>query len=155
MGTELKNLLIVYHSRSGTVQKMAEAVLAGARTCEQVNVETLDPLNAPIKAVKQADAIIIGSPENFGYMSGAIKFFFEEIYYECLNTSRGLAYALFIAADNDGSGAVSSIERITTGLGWKSVADPIITKDGITKSTLESCKELGMTLSEGLELGLY
>jgi multimeric flavodoxin WrbA len=155
MKTELKNLLIVYHSRSGTVKKMADAVLTGARTCKQINVKIVDPLNTSIQIVKNADAIIIGSPENFGYMSGAIKFFFEEIYYECLNTSRGLAYALFIAADNDGMGAISSIERIVTGLGWKSVAEPIIARNGITDNTLESCKELGMMLSEGLELGLY
>lgn len=134
---------------------MADAVLTGARTCKQINVKIVDPLNTSIQIVKNADAIIIGSPENFGYMSGAIKFFFEEIYYECLNTSRGLAYALFIAADNDGMGAISSIERIVTGLGWKSVAEPIIARNGITDNTLESCKELGMMLSEGLELGLY
>ena len=134
---------------------MADAVLTGARTCKQINVKIVDPLNTSIQIVKNADAIIIGSPENFGYMSGAIKFFFEEIYYECLNTSRGLAYALFIAADNDGMGAISSIERIVNGLGRKSVAEPIIARNGITDNTLESCKELGMMLSEGLELGLY
>ena len=155
MATTLKNLLIVHHSRSGTVQRMAEAVIAGASICKNVHVETLDPLHASIKAVKKADAIIIGTPENFGYMSGAIKFFFEEIYYECLDSSRGLAYALFVAAGNDGNGAVSSIERIIKGLGWKAVAEPIISRDAITEDTLENCRELGMTLSEGLALGLY
>lgn len=155
MNNKPKKLLIVYHSRSGTVKKMADAIISGARTGTSIEVEVVNPLEANPEQIKSSQAIIIGTPENFGYMSGAIKHFFEEIYYECLESTRGLSYALFVAADNDGSGAVASIEKIITGLGWNDVAQPIICKNGVTLQELEMCRELGMTISAGLELGLY
>ena len=155
MNNKPKKLLIVYHSRSGTVKKMADAIISGARTGTSIEVEVVNPLEANPEQIKSSQAIIIGTPENFGYMSGAIKHFFEEIYYECLESTRGLSYALFVAADNDGSGAVASIEKIITGLGWNDVAQPIICKNGVTQQELEMCRELGMTISAGLELGLY
>ena len=148
-------LLIVYHSKSGTVKKMAEAITRGARTESAIKVEVANPFKITPFQVKTSRAIIIGTPENFGYMSGAIKYFYEEIYYECLESTRGLSYALFVAADNDGSGAVSSMKKIITGLGWKDIADPIICKNGVTSKELELCHELGMTIAAGLELGLY
>ncbi len=155
MNNKPKKLLIIYHSRSGTVKKMADAIISGARTGTSIEIEVVNPLEANPEQIKSSQAIIIGTPENFGYMSGAIKHFFEEIYYECLESTRGLSYALFVAADNDGSGAVASIEKIITGLGWNDVAQPIICKNGVTQQELEMCRELGMTISAGLELGLY
>jgi multimeric flavodoxin WrbA len=63
-----------------------------------------------------ADAFILGTPENFGYMSGAMKVFLDRVYYDCEGKVDGRAFALFIRAGNDGTGAISSIRRILTGL---------------------------------------
>lgn len=155
MDDALNKLLIVYHSKSGTVKKMADAIVMGAKAIPGTTVELVDPLKVTPETVKTCRAIIIGTPENFGYMSGPIKYFFEEIYYECIECTRGLSYALFVAADNDGSGAVSSMKKIITGLGWNNIAEPMICKKGVTSQEIESCRELGMTISAGLDLGLY
>jgi multimeric flavodoxin WrbA len=155
MDSASNKLLIVYHSKSGTVKQMADAIISGATTTPATKVELVNPLKVTPETVKTCQAIIIGTPENFGYMSGPIKYFFEEIYYDCIECTRGLSYALFVAADNDGSGAVSSMKKIITGLGWNNIAEPMICKNGVTSQELELCRELGMTVSAGLELGLY
>ena len=149
-----KHLLIIHHSQSGNTEKMTTAIISGARKTD-ISIRSLSALKATAKDLFWADAVIFGTPENFGYMSGPIKYFFEEIYYECIECTRGLSYALFVAADNDGSGAVSSMNKIITGLGWNNIAEPMICKKGVTSQELESCRELGMTISAGLELGLY
>jgi multimeric flavodoxin WrbA len=93
---------------------MARAVIAGARHAEIVGVEVRvrDALEADADDVLWADAMIFGTPENFGYMSGAMKYFLDRIYYDCLDRVAGRPYALFIRAGNDGRGAIGSIERI-------------------------------------------
>ena len=73
-----------------------------------------------------ADVMAIGTPENFGYMSGMIKDFLERTFYEVEGKLNPLPYALFICAGDDGSGAVRSIERIANGYPFKKVQEPII-----------------------------
>ena len=93
--------------------------------------------------------------QNFGYMSGAIKDFFERIYYPCLDKTEGLPYALFIRAGNDGLGAKTSIERIIKGLAWRAVQEPLICSGDYQESFHGLCEELGMTMAAGLEAGIF
>ena len=102
-----------------------------------------------------ANGIILGTTENFGYMSGAIKDFFERIYYPCLEKTEGLPYSLFIRAGNDGAGARTSMERIIKGLAWKAVQEPLICSGDYREEFLASCEELGMTMAAGLEAGIF
>ena len=102
-----------------------------------------------------ADGYLLGTPENFGYMSGALKHFFDTVYYDCLDHTRGRPYGLFVRAGNDGTGAVRAVEPLVTGLGWKAVAPPVVATGELTDDHLDACRELGMTLAAGLELGIY
>lgn len=157
MSARMKHLLIVYHSQSGATSAMAEAVIEGARdeAIAGVEVRVLDALKANAADVRWADAIILGTPENFGYMSGALKYFFDHIYYACLEHTEGLGYGLFIKAGNDGQGALTAIRRIITGLAWRALADPIMIVGEVQPAHLQSCRELGMTFAAGLEAGLF
>ena len=85
------------------------------------------------------DGYIFGTPENFGYMSGALKYFFDRIYYPCLDKVGGRPYALFVRAGNDGSGALSSISRIVTGLAIKEVQEPVLIAGDFDESRLPGC----------------
>ena len=116
-------LLIVSHAPSPNTRSLTEAVLRGARNPEVEGVDScwVPPLQAGPEDVLGADALILGTTENFGYMSGAMKDFFDRIYYPCLEHTQGLPYALWVRAGNDGAGARSSIERIVSGLRWKAV----------------------------------
>ena len=51
-----------------------------------------------------ADGLILGTPENFGYMSGMMKDFLERIFYACEGKVEGRPCALFVGAGQDGSG---------------------------------------------------
>ena len=112
------------------------------------------PFDANDRDVKSCNGIIIGTTENFGYMSGALKDFFERIYYPCLEQTEGLPYALFVRAGNDGTGAKESVERIITGLKWRAVQEPLVMSGEYRASFLEDCNTLGMTMAAGLELGV-
>jgi multimeric flavodoxin WrbA len=157
MSATTKHLLIVYHSQSGSTARMAEAVIDGARddAFETIIVRARDALAASADDVLWADAILLGTPENFGYMSGALKYFFDRIYYPCLEHSQGLGYGLFIKAGNDGQGALTAIERIIKGLGWRTLAAPVIVVGDVDPAHLEACRELGMTFAAGLDAGLF
>lgn len=155
--TSMKHLLLVYHSQSGGAEAMAQAVIAGASdpAISEVELRVRSPLVVEPDELMWAHAVILGTPENFGYMSGALKYFFDHIYYPCLERTQGLPYCLFVKAGNDGTGAVSSVTRIVTGLRWREVQSPIVVVGPVTPPALEACRELGMALAAGLEAGLF
>lgn len=152
-----KHLLIVYHSQSGTTERMAEAVIRGARheDIEGVDVRVLSPLDADADDVLWSDALILGTPENFGYMSGALKYFLDRVYYPCLEKVEGKPYALFVRAGNDGTGAVTSVQRIVSGLALKEIQAPLVIAGEFDEDRLAECEELGMTVAAGLEAGVF
>ncbi len=153
----MKHLLIVYHSQTGHTLAMAEAVLRGARSEEIDGVETcmLSAGDAGPEHLLRADALILGTPENFGYMSGAMKDFLDRTYYPCEGKVESLPYAIFISAGNDGSGALSSIQRIARGYPLRAVQEPIIARGDTTDAVLAACEELGMAMAAGLEMNVF
>ena len=152
-----KHLLIVFHSQSGTTTRMAEAVIRGANNSdiEGVEVRVRSALEDDAEDLLWADAFILGTPENFGYMSGAMKYFLDRVYYACEGKLNGLPYALFVRAGNDGTGALSSMRRILSGLAVKEVQEAILVAGEFDESRLADCEELGLTLAAGLEAGVF
>jgi multimeric flavodoxin WrbA len=151
-----RRLLIVAHAPSPNTQRLLEAVLAGARSpdIENVDVRALSPLTAGPDDVLAANAIILGTTENLGYMSGALKDFFDRIYYPCLEQTQGLAYALYVRAGHDGTGTRRGIETITTGLRWRPVQEPLICRGAWDEAFIARCEELGMAMAAALEAGI-
>jgi len=152
-----KKLLIVYHTQSGTTSRMAEAVIRGARSdnVDGVDVRVKSALDADADDLLWADGFILGTPENFGYMSGAMKYFLDRVFYSCENKVNGRPYALFIRAGNDGTGAISSLRRILTGLAVREVQEPVLIAGEFDESRLAECEELGLTMAAGLEAGVF
>ncbi len=150
-------LLVVFHSRSGGTQAMTDAVVAGANddAIEGVDVRVQRAFDTTVDDVRACNAIVLGTPENFGYMSGAIKDFFERVYYPLLDETPGLPYALFVKASTDGEGAVRSVERIVAGLRWKQVVPPVVVVGELGPEDLERCRELGATVAAGLDAGMF
>src|SRR4051794_6870999 len=102
-----KRLLVVYSTQTGRTRRLVDAAIAGAAEFEdEVETRLMHGLQAGVDELMACDGLLIATPENFGYMSGAIKDFLDRTYYPCEGRRIGLPYALLISAGNDGSGAV-------------------------------------------------
>jgi multimeric flavodoxin WrbA len=83
-------------------------------------------------------------------MSGALKHFFDQIYYPCIDSTRGRPYALYVHGNNDTGGAVRAVDAIATGLGWKKAQSPVEVIGTPTVDDLTACTELGAAIAAGL-----
>ena len=153
---ERKHLLLIYSSQTGRTEALTQAVCAGAREfADNVELRCMGALDAGIDDLLWADGLLIGTPENFGYLSGAVKDFLDRTYYPAEGKVDGLPYALYVCAGNDGTGAVRALERIATGYNWKRVAEPLIVVGEPNEIALQQATELGQTLAAGLEFGAF
>lgn len=152
-----KRLLIVAHAPSPNTERLRDAVVAGARSpeIEGVEVEALRPFETTSEHVLAAQAVILGTTENLGYMSGALKDFFDRCYYPLLERTQGMPYALYIRAGHDGTGTRRGVETIVTGLRWRAMREPLICRGAWRESFVEECRELGMPMAAGLEAGVF
>ncbi len=148
-------LLIVYHTQSGNTGRLADAVLRGAQREAGVTTLLKRAFDTTIADLLACNGLLLGTPENFGFMSGALKDFFDRTYYPAEGKTVALPYAVFVSAGNDGRGAVAQIERIAIGYGWKRVAEPLIVRKEITAADLVAAEELGAALAAGLALGIF
>jgi multimeric flavodoxin WrbA len=151
----MARILIVYHSQTGNTEKMALAVAEGARSIEKAEVLLKRASDATTEDLLMADGLAVGTPENFGYMSGMIKDFFDRTYVAAQDKVFRKPYVLFISAGNDGTGALNAIERIALGYKLKKVYAPVICKGPVTQDVLDQCRELGATLAGGCRMGIY
>jgi len=150
-------ILVIYHSQAGHTKRMAESVAKGARCIEGVTVVLKRAAEANLRDLMECDGLAIGSPEYFGYMAGMVKDFFDRTYNEARGRKEVFKkpYVLFVSAGNDGSGALSNIERICTGYQLKKVYDPVVATGEIDRETLIRCDELGKTIAAGCKEGIY
>lgn len=148
----MPRLLIVHHTPSPGMRGMFEEVLAGATTDEIEGVEVVHrpALSATAHDVLQADGYLLGTPANLGYISGALKHFFDTVYYPCLDATNGRPYACYVHGNEGVEGALRAIDSITTGLSWRKAAEPVTVLDQPDKQARESCWELGATVAAGL-----
>ena len=134
---------------------MFEAVQSGATDPQitGVNVVAVPALHATAVDVLAADGYLLGTPANLGYMSGALKHFFDQIYYPCLDATRGRPYALYLHGNSDTTGAQRAVEMVTTGLQWLQVQAPLTVIGEPGSEDLAACWELGAAVAAGLMLG--
>lgn len=151
----MPRLLVVHHTPSPAMHAMFDAVVTGAKDPQITGVEvvTRPALAATAVDVLEADGYLLGTPANLGYMSGALKHFFDQIYYPCLDATIGRPYGLYLHGNNDTDGARGAIEKITTGLQWRLAQEPVAVLSTPSPDDLDACHELGAALAAGLSLG--
>ncbi len=152
----MARLLIVHHTPSPATHTLLEVVRDGATNADitGVEVELRPALGATVSDVLEADGYLLGTPANLGYMSGALKHFFDTTYYPCLDATVGRPYGLWIHGNNDTDGAAASVERVVAGLRWK-LAQPVLAVVGEpAASDREAAWELGAVLAARVAEGL-
>ena len=152
-----KRLLIVAHVPSPNTIALRDAVVAGASSEDVSGIEVvaLTPFEAGPEDVLACDAIILGTTENLGYMSGALKDFFDRTYYGVIDDKQGLPLGVYIRAGLDGTGTRRAIESITGGLRWKLVQQPMILHGEWRDEFIGQVEELGLAMAAGLEAGVF
>ncbi len=142
----------MHHTTSPALESMLDAVLAGTRAegIEGVDVVVRPALGATASDVLAARAVVLGTPANIGYMSGALKHFFDQIYYPCLHATGGTAYGLYVHGNLDTTGAARSVRAITRGLQWRQAADDVVVLGPPAAGDLEACWNFGATLAATL-----
>jgi multimeric flavodoxin WrbA len=139
-------LLVVHHTPSPGMQAMLEAVRAGSAEAalgEELDVVLRPALAASVVDVLGADAVVLGTPANIGYMSGALKYFFDTVYCPVLEATRGRGYGLYVHGNNDTGGTVRGVESIATGLGWRRLRPPVEVIGDVGAAGLADCRDLG------------
>ena len=148
------------HTPSENTKALTTALVKGARhsDIEHVNTRLCSPFDCDAKDVLNCDGLILFTTENFGYMSGALKDFFERIYYPCLDDptrNEGKPFALVIRAGLDGTGTDIAVHKITTGLKWKEVQELTLCKGDFDKNFIQQCEQLGLTIAAGLDHDIF
>ena len=147
-----KTLLIVHHTPSPATREILEAVLSGANDpdIDGVDVVARPALAATVTDMLGADGYLFGTPANLGYMSGALKHFFDTVYYPSLDHVAGRPYGLWVHGNDDTVGAVASVKKVVTGLALAKAADALEITGAIDAGVRERAYELGGTLAATL-----
>ena len=172
----MKQIIVVHHSVSGGTRAMVSAFCNGANSAESVVVLTRSAGVATVNDVQRADALVIATPENFGYMAGSVKEFFDRTFYACMADTTplgggsaslvaGRPYSVLVCAGNDGSGAMQSVDRIVTGWRMRKAHPGVIarriggeagsSRGGLSDDDLAACSEMGQLFAEGLAMGAF
>jgi multimeric flavodoxin WrbA len=148
-------MIIAHHPSANTLQ-MAQALLRGAQQADTENVHATlhEALHTNAEDIRSANALIIFTPENLGYISGGMKDFFDRVYYPLLEEKQGLPIAAVIRAGQDGTGSQRALQTICTGLKWRWVQAPLICKGPWQADFLRQCEELGAAMAYALDGGM-
>ncbi len=147
-----KKLLVVHHTPSPNTRELLEAVLAGVNDpdIDGVDVIVRPALAATLPDMLDADGYLFGTTANFGYMSGALKHFFDTVYYPSMDHVAGRPYGLWVHGNNDTVGAVAAVGKLATGLSLTQAADVLEVVGAIDAAVRERAYELGGTLAATL-----
>src|SRR5690554_2864780 len=150
----MPRLLVVHHSPSSSVRALADAVLKGARSAEGEGVSVVEraALDATPADVLEADGYILGTTANFGYISGALKHFFDTTFNATHEQTAKRPFSYWIRGGYDTTGAENAMKSITTGYGWRLCAEPLVFTGEVDELQIEKAAELGSTVAAQLML---
>ncbi|SEO47178.1 NAD(P)H-dependent oxidoreductase [Trujillonella endophytica] len=146
----MPRLLVVHHTPSPALQAVLEAVREGVAMVDDVEATVRPALSAGAADLLAADGVLLGTPANIGYMSGALKHFFDTVYYPCLDATVGLPFGVYVHGNDDTAGALTSIAKVTGALRWKQVAAPLSLTGASGPADLEAVRELAATVAVSL-----
>lgn len=151
----MPRLLVIHHTPSPVTQRLLEAVRSGTQAdgLDGVDVVFRPALAVTIPDVLESDGYLVGTPANFGYMSGALKHAFDTVYYPCVGATGGRPWGMWVHGNNDVDGATLAVHRIVAGLEWREVHEPVAITGAPTSADVEACWDLGATVAAQVSTG--
>ena len=151
-----KKIIFISHSPSKNTKTLSDIVFNTVNSNDlNINIELFSPLEISSDSIKKSDGVIIGTTENFGYMAGATKDFFDRCYNELLDNTQGLPVFYYIRAGLDGEGTVRAIDKILLGLKWRQVLKPIVLKGNWNNNFKNKLAEASLNFAIGIQEGIY
>ena len=155
-----KTLLIIAHTPSPNTTALAKAGLDACLGYDgydygEVKTRCLSPFDITSPDLLAADALIIGTTENIGYMAGATKDMFDRCYNDWLDQSDAKPVAVYIRAGLDGTATKRALTSICSGLKWRLVAEPLILHGDWNNSFCEQVSDLCLGVAAGLDAGIF
>ena len=151
----MSNLLIVYHSQSGSCAELARAACQGANSESQVTTRVCRAIDAGVQDLSWAGGVLLVAAENSGGLAGGMKDFLDRTFYPAIERSLVLPYALLVSAGNDGRGAVKQAERILSGIPFTVATEPLILRGELQSDSLSQASDMGQAFAAGLEMGIF
>jgi len=152
----MKQLLILYASQTGHTLQLVDALCQPlTAVADELAILRVPARDATLEQLLGADVIVLATPENFGYMAGNIKDFFDRTFYPAQGLTEGLPYLMLVSAGTDGQGAINAMRRIAVGYGWKEVLPPLLLRGELTQPLREQAMERGEQLAAGLLIGRW
>ncbi|MEO9197523.1 MAG: hypothetical protein ABI206_02130 [Antricoccus sp.] len=144
----MPTVLVVHHTVSPATAEMLDAVMQGLRIDELTGLSVCSrpALSASPADTLAADGVLLLSPVNIGYLSGALKYYFDTVYYPCLEATIALPFGAVLSSGQDASGALRALSTITKGMQWTPVAEPLVISGSPDRATREQIKELASTV---------
>ena len=170
----MKRILVIFHSTTGGTAGLVSAFREGAAGSTVIETLVRSAGAATVNDILTADALVFATPENFGYMAGTLKAFFDRVFYACMTDTTaygggtesriaGRPYAVLVCAGNDGTGAMQSVDRIVTGWRLRKAHPGIIarrvggeagsSRGDLARTDLDAARELGQLFAEALTIG--
>ena len=153
---KLKNILFINHSPSTNTIKLSNHIeILTKELNPEINLISLNPFETKTNSFQSIDGVLIGTTENFGYMAGATKDFFDRCYENLIDKTEGLPVFYYVRAGLDGEGSQVAINKILKGLKWKQVLPPLILKGAWSNNFLDEVEEKALIFINGIEMGIY
>ena len=145
----MTRLLIVYYSKTGNTEAMAQAVCEGAGS-SGATVTLKKAADATANDLLTCDVVAFGSPNYYSYMAGGLKDFFDRVYYDVRGRVSNKPYGAFSSSGVRSSQALDSIDRVASlsSLRMRKAFEGIIATGKPSSDVLEQCKELGKNLAQ-------
>jgi len=140
----MPTVIILYDSRGGNTRAVAEALADGAALVPKVACTLMPARELDLAALADAQALALGSPNYFTYMSGCLKTFFDEAHGNA--AFKGKPFVAF-STHGGGGGVAKIIERLATAIGMKKVAEGLDILNAPAGDQLRECRELGRAIA--------
>lgn len=110
----MAKIVVLYHSRTGRTQQMANLVAEGARRISQSDVRLKSIAEADVKDIFWCDGIAVGSPTNLGAISWPMKKFWDDLSSTAWGKTEGKIACAFSSSGSYGGGGEITCMNINT-----------------------------------------